>query len=88
MSPKTTNNITSPLKLNFELPMGNDRRKLGNQETEDVLSWRSRILDCDAKMGNETAGYYCITFKIVAFGNILVIMNIGLQQEKELTFEL
>ena len=68
--------------------MGNDRRKLGNQETEDVLSWRSRILDCDAKMGNETAGYYCITFKIVAFGNILVIMNIGLQQEKELTFEL
>ena len=68
--------------------MGNDRRKLGNQETEDVLSWRSRILDCDAKMGNETAGYYCITFKIVAFGNILVIMNIGLQQGKELTFEL
>ena len=50
--------------------------------------WRSGTLDCDAKMGNETARYYCITFKIVTFGNILVIMNIGLQQGKELTFEL
>ena len=46
------------------------------------------ILDSNTKMGNETAGYYCITFKIVTFGNILVIMNIGLQQGKELTFEL
>ena len=56
MSPKTTNNITSPLGLNFELPMGNDRRKLGNQETEDVLSWKLGITDCNTKMGNETAG--------------------------------
>ena len=28
MSPQTTNNIISPLGLNFEFPMGNDRRKL------------------------------------------------------------
>ena len=39
MSPKTTNNITSPLALNFELPMGNGKRESGNQETEDILSW-------------------------------------------------
>ena len=28
MSPQTTNNIISPLGLNFEFPMENDRRKL------------------------------------------------------------
>ena len=43
---------------------------MSNQETEDVLSWRLGIMDCNTKMGNETAEYYCITFKIVAFGNI------------------
>ena len=39
MSPKTTNNITSPSGLNFELPVGNGKRESGNQETEDILSW-------------------------------------------------
>ena len=27
-----------------------------NQETEDVLSWRLGMMDCNTKMGNETAG--------------------------------
>ena len=47
--------------------------------TEYVSSWLLGILDCNTEMGNETAGYYCINFKIVAFGNTLVIMNIELQ---------
>ena len=51
-----------------------------NFNTEKVFSYSCHleILDCNAKMGNETAGYYCINFKIVTFGNTLVIMNIGL----------
>ena len=61
---------------------------MSNQKTKYILFLLLGILDCNAKMGNETAGYYCINFKIVTFGNILVIMNIGLQQGKELTFEL
>ena len=43
---------------------------MSNQESEDVLYWRLGKLDCNATMGNETAGYYCITFETVAFGNI------------------
>ena len=42
---------------------------MSNQESEDVLYWRLGKLNCDAKMGIETAGYYCITFETVAFGN-------------------
>ena len=59
-----------------------------NEQSENliILFLLLGILDCNEKMGNETA--YCINFKIVTFGNILVIMNIGLQQGKELTFEL
>ena len=61
-----------------------------NEQSENliILFLLLGILDRNEKMGNETAGYYCINFKIVTFGNILVIMNIGLQQGKELTFEL
>ena len=51
---------------------------MSNQETEDVF-WRLGIMDCNTKMGNETAGYCWINFGIVTFNNILVIMNIGLQ---------
>ena len=52
---------------------------MSNQKTKYILFLLLGILDCNAKMGNETAGYYCINFKIVAFGNTLVIMNIELQ---------
>ena len=62
---KTLNNFF----LGLEYSCKYTYNEMSNQETEDVLSWRSGILDCDAKMGNETAGYYCTTFKIVAFGN-------------------
>ena len=53
--------------------------KTSNQKTKYILFLLLGALDYNAKMGNETAGYYCINFKIVTFGNTLIIMNIGLQ---------
>ena len=61
---------------------------MSNQETEYILPWQLGILDCNTKMGNETAGYYWINFGIVIFGNILAIMNIGLQHRDESIFGL
>ena len=58
---------------------------MNNQKTKYVLFLLLGILDCDAKMGNETAGYYCITFKIVAFGNI---EESTFEQHRGIAFEL
>ena len=49
------------------------------RKTKYILFLLLGILDCNTKTRNETAGYYCINFKIVTFGNALVIMNIELQ---------
>ena len=65
--------------LGLECFYRHSNSKTSNQKTKYILFLLLGILDCNAKMGNETAGYYCINFKIVTFGNTLVIMNIGLQ---------
>ena len=52
---------------------------MSNQKPKNVLSLLLGILDCNTKMGNETAGYCWINFGIVTFDIILVIINIGLQ---------
>ena len=74
---KTLNNFFLGLECFYKYPDS----KMSNQKTKYVLFLLLGILDCDAKMGNETAGYYCINFKIVTFGNTLVIMNIELQHK-------
>ena len=68
--------------------------KMSNQKTECVLSLSLGILDCNTEMGNEITFYPANSWvllnqlRIVTFGNILVIMNIGLQHKDESTFEL
>ena len=62
--------------------------KMSNQETEDVLSFQLGILNCNTKIGNETAGYVQTNFWIAIFGNIFVVINIEMQHKDELTFEL
>ena len=56
--------------LGLECFYRHSNSKTSNQKTKHILVLLLGILHCDAKMRNETAGYYCITFKIVAFGNI------------------
>ena len=58
------------------------------QKTKYILSLLLGILNCNTKMGNETAGYDQINFWIAIFGNIFVIMNIEMQHKDESTFEL
>ena len=50
---KTLNNFFLGLEYSYKYTYS----KMSNQETEDVLSFQLGILDCNTKMGNETAGY-------------------------------
>ena len=49
---KTLNNFF----LGLEYSCKYTHNKMSNQETEDNLSWRLGIMDCNTKMGNETTG--------------------------------
>ena len=53
--------------------------KTSNQKNQIYFVFVIRNIRLQCKDGKWTAGYYCINFKIVTFGNTLVIMNIELQ---------
>ena len=67
---------------------GPKNSKMSTYKTEYVFSLSLGILDCNTEMGNEITFYPANSWvllnqlRIVTFGNILVVMNIGLMLPK------